>query len=462
LLRLDALNYREEQRGSKGGYWSASPTDFLKEDIDIRRDEFSLAWDYTLEHGSRLTLRARHARREQDTSDDYPGEQNPYMQVLETVQAFETRYQMPIAGGHALTFGAEMKRLEVRGETVKTSVVFPGGQELNDFVRRKGIFAEMDFSLPMHLALTAGLRYDDLDWTPGLPPLPEDLWPYAPGWEGTPERTRSRISPRARLAWKATPKLSLSLSAGAALMAPAPGFERVCCGAVALSNAFSAAETSTNYLLDADYVPWRWWKVRASLLRSDYSDYLQKMAVFTAPDYIPSFARVSYTDFALEGVELGTEMRFFDRLSYGFEWTHLRVKSRGPVRLKPLGPFDFAVTLPEEMIPFQPQDQGSAFVRWDDQARGFDASAQVQYTGPMFVQVLGQTGAVDQFGFDKTTALWIVNLRAQHRLHKGLSGYVGVDNVTNKVQTNLSDPRYEYNWGPLRGRYYYAGLSFEM
>ena len=26
----------------------------------------------------------------------------------------------------------------------------------------------------------------------------------------------------------------------------------------------------------------------------------------------------------------------------------------------------------------------------------------------------------------------------------------------------LGDPRYDYNWGPLRGRYYYAGIGYNF
>ena len=53
-------------------------------------------------------------------------------------------------------------------------------------------------------------------------------------------------------------------------------------------------------------------------------------------------------------------------------------------------------------------------------------------------------------------------MRASKRLSKHITLRAGVDNIGNEYQTWLDDPRFEYQWGSLRGRYYYAGLSYEM
>ncbi len=473
MLRLDAISYDENQRGNKGGFFfnhfeDGVRTGFLREDVDILRRELGLSWDYAFADRSRILVRGRYSRRDQDTSDDFPGEHNPYMHVDEFVRLFDARYESTFFGRHRLTAGVDAKRLEVRGNTIKTSFLFPDGQRLDDFVRQKGVFAEVDLSLPARLDLVLGLRRDNFDWTPHLPPLPEFLWDFLPAWAGIPGREATKTLPRARLAWKATRELALSISAGAAAMAPAPGFERVCCGAMVFSNAFSDLETSRNYLLDADYVPWRWWKIRASIFRSDFDGYLQKMAVFMAPDFIPSFERVNYSDFSLEGADLSMEMRVLEnRLSYGLEVTHLRKRNSGPITadLVPEGLGMQPIVLPDEMIPFLPKDQGAGFVKWDDEQRGVHASIQAQYTGTQYVQRIPQTGFFPPaFGqpFVKTPKFWVFNLRGECRIDRGLSAFVGIDNLTSAHQSNLDDPHFEYNWGPLRDRYIYAGLSFEM
>ncbi len=472
-LRLDAVNYAESQRGNKGGFSfvhfeDGVRTGFLKEDIDILRREIGLAWDYAFADRSRILVRGRYSRRDQDTSDDNPGDPKPYMRIAEFVRLFDARYESTFFGRHRLTAGVDAKRVEVRGETSKTSVLFPKGQRLDDFVRQKGAFAEVELSLPLRFDLTLGVRRDGFDWTPHLPPLSQRFWRLIPEWAGIPARSHWRTSPRARLAWKATPELSLSLSAGEAAVAPAPGFERVCCGAMVFSNAFSDLETSRNYLLDADYVPWRWWKIRASIFRSDFDGYLQKMVVQVNDSFIPSFERVNYSDFSLEGADLSMEMRFLEnRLSYGFEATHLRKWSSGPIttRIVPTELSSVKIVLPDEMIPFLPKDQGAGFVKWDDEQRGVHASIQAQYTGTMYVQRLINRGTFPRGfvpPFVKTPKFWVFNLRGECRIDRGLSAFVGVDNLTSAHQANLDDPHFEYNWGPLRNRYIYAGLSFEM
>jgi outer membrane receptor protein involved in Fe transport len=79
----------------------------------------------------------------------------------------------------------------------------------------------------------------------------------------------------------------------------------------------------------------------------------------------------------------------------------------------------------------------------------------------MYIQRLETpTGPADVFA--KTPDFWIYNFSTRFRIYKGLSIFAGIDNITDEFQLWLDDPRYEYNWGALRGRYVYGGLSFEM
>lgn len=80
----------------------------------------------------------------------------------------------------------------------------------------------------------------------------------------------------------------------------------------------------------------------------------------------------------------------------------------------------------------------------------------------MEIQYLEQNFAIGVPTFVATPSYWVYNVRGEVRLWKGLALFGGVDNVGDYVQEWLNDPRYEYNWGPLRGRYYYGGLAYEM
>ena len=62
--------------------------------------------------------------------------------------------------------------------------------------------------------------------------------------------------------------------------------------------------------------------------------------------------------------------------------------------------------------------------------------------------------------FHSTPAFGTLSVRYDQTLPKGITLYAGVDNATDFVQTTLGKPRYNYNWGPLRGRYAYGGMSY--
>jgi outer membrane receptor for ferrienterochelin and colicin len=454
-IRLDALYYDEEQRDSKGGYEGSADVElgnFLQEDIDILRREYALGWGYRFKDSSQLTLGARYANRNQDTSDDFPGQVQPYMLVDENTSVAELRYQRFLAQRHLLTVGLVYSNLEVDGEILKTTVTFPDGQRLNDFIRHKGAYAEAELSLPHRINLTAGLRWDEYDWTPG----PDSTLRFPiPG-----STVEARFLPRLSVAWRATNEFSMSFSAGSGFAAPRPVFERVCCGAAVTSSAYSAAEESKNYLLEGDWVPYRWLRFRASVFRNEFENFLQKMAIRTAPEYIPTFTEVNYSDFALEGATAGLEFRHFDRLSYGLEYTYLSTQSDEPIWVKRYREDWYPMTI--DQIPFHPSDQGSVFIGWNDSKPGLVVSAQALYTGSMYVQYFNRNTGSIRDSWVETPDFWVYNLNIQKRIYRYVSLFGGVDNITDEYQLWLDDPRYEYNWGPLRGQYFYVGISFDL
>ena len=469
-LRFDLGGYREDQRGSKGGYAPGYPSGFLAEDIDIRRSEASLGWDYTLPDHSKLTVSTRYTRRNQYTSDN-SGIRLPtsslsrpyYMIVNESARLAEARYERGFGARIRFLAGAVGERFEADG-TIKHGInllnpdrIAP--QVIDDFVRHKGVFSQVELSLPRRLDITAGVRWDELDWTPGVNSAPA-IWPTIPN------RKQGLFLPRVRLAWKPVRPLAVSLSGGSAMGAPRPSLERICCGAMAFSTGVTEyPEFSRNYLLDLDYVPFRWWHLRGTAFKNDYEHYLQKMAM-VAFDYTPSYLVANYSRFQLKGVEIATDFRFLEgRLSFGAVASHLRVESEHPIVAsadillnEEVG--KWSLQLPTGMIPFVPKNQASAFVKWDDNEAGWRASVEAMHTGPMKIQLLPRYGFVTEYA--STPGFWLVNMKGSKRFGERFALFGGIDNLTQKVQSHLADPAYEYNWGPLRGRYVYMGLSYEM
>jgi outer membrane receptor protein involved in Fe transport len=60
----------------------------------------------------------------------------------------------------------------------------------------------------------------------------------------------------------------------------------------------------------------------------------------------------------------------------------------------------------------------------------------------------------------ETPDFWLVNLAVRAPLPADFELVVGVDNLTDEVQDDMDDPTTDYNWGPLVGRTWRAGLRF--
>lgn len=448
-FRLDALGYREKQTANKGGYHGpARPIElghFLKEDAEIERNEFGAAVEQRFLDGSRLSLRLRKADRRQDTSDN-SGTPQPYMWVREHASLGEVRYERTIADRHSWVVGVAARRFEVAGTTIKRSMLYPDGQRLDDITRHQGAFSELGLALPNRVDLTLGLRWDTFTYETSGNQL-----------AGVKERSANRLLPRLRIGWKATPTLGLALAAGDGLAVPRPVFERVCCGALVQSNTGARPEISRNFLLDLDFVPKPWFHLRGTLFRNEYTDYLQKTVAWVFSNYIPSYEQVNFPDVVVQGVEIATDFRFMDRFSAGLQFSRLHSDSRRPAPIL-LGGM-VAYELAPGRLPYLADNQGSVSLKWSDKERGFEISAQAQYTGGMLIQRLDTFfGPADVLA--ETPSFWTVNVRGDVKVWRELSLFVGVDNLTDKVQLWLDDPRYEYNWGQLRGRYLYGGVSY--
>jgi outer membrane receptor protein involved in Fe transport len=443
-LRVDGVAYREDQRDSKGG-WSG--TRFYREDIDIERDSLGAAWEQELDGGGRLSVRARRAAREQVISDDSTGAKKPYMWVDETSRQFEARYERILLDRHVLVAGASYTEFDVEGLTAKS--VGPTDQAVIDRIDHAGAFAEVSWTLPRGFDLTTGLRWDDFS---------HEVFDSELELAGPVEQDLgSAVLPRARLGWKPHETLGLALSVGRSYAAPPPAFERVCCGARFITNIDAKAADGWNAMLDADYVPRRWLRLRAALFRNQIDDYFQKYVLLSI-GYIPSYLVVNYDEVEIDGYELSAEIRVRNRLSIGLTGTHLEATFDTPLVARYRG-FDLPLAEPGT-LPYLPEDTGAAFVTWEDNRRGFELTVEGQYTGEQRIQELPEFGPVTTFR--TTPDFWIYNARFRARIWGGLSAFGGVDNIGDEAQLWLDDPRYEYNWGALRGRYWYGGLAYDL
>jgi outer membrane receptor protein involved in Fe transport len=61
-----------------------------------------------------------------------------------------------------------------------------------------------------------------------------------------------------------------------------------------------------------------------------------------------------------------------------------------------------------------------------------------------------------------TESFWVVNVNAAYDLRGGIALFAGIDNLNDYVQSTLGDEQFSHTWGPLRGRYVYAGVGYRF
>jgi outer membrane receptor protein involved in Fe transport len=108
-------------------------------------------------------------------------------------------------------------------------------------------------------------------------------------------------------------------------------------------------------------------------------------------------------------------------------------------------------------IPYTVRDRGALALNFSA-PHALVVGLAAQYTGPTLIQTFTSTSVGEELF--ATESFWVVNLNASKTFKNNVSFYLGVDNVFDYVQSTLGIPLFDYNWGPLRGTYFYAGVGY--
>lgn len=120
-----------------------------------------------------------------------------------------------------------------------------------------------------------------------------------------------------------------------------------------------------------------------------------------------------------------------------------------------------------------------AYLALDYERGPWEATARVNFTGPMDLNRFHDDGSGDQgrFNFDgtpkrkKSPSFATVDARVQYSLSRNVSLFLGVDNLFDYYQSKKESPLWvdaeggvdvTHIWGPMRGRYVYAGAKFSF
>ena len=118
-----------------------------------------------------------------------------------------------------------------------------------------------------------------------------------------------------------------------------------------------------------------------------------------------------------------------------------------------------------------------AYLRLDYDSGPWTGMLRATWTGPMDLAKFYDYDNNQRYNFDgspkrrKSPAYWVVDTRAEYRLNKQWSAYLGVDNLFDFKQSDKEsmlwiDAAGSYDvthiWGPNRGRFIYGGVKFAL
>lgn len=470
---------REDAPDGHGKFFAPTPPastgTYGREDAFVEAEGWSFGVDGKLGENGRVSLRAMGFDRLHETLDQSvsPTQEDldPVFTIDEEHRAYQLRYAHFITERGVQLSGAISRREQI-DNVIAWQQTDPGLIRVRDTWESDGADIGITWQPAGRWSLRAGTRYDRFRWSDQTERT------------GLAEREESAFSPRAKLSVKPTDTWQLTFSAGYGARAPRPIYEEVCCGQRLSPTVDVDLEESRALAFDVQWQPSTLLRVGMYLHHTELDNHILRM-VGTSLIGIQTYALGNIPEAVLQGATVTSRVRTQRGFTADLSFTALDTDAGDQPTIAnhflPIGPsqiyrheFDF------DEVPYIAQRSGSLQLGWSDPAGRFDALLQAQYQGAVPIQtwyadfasvtngnckLSGPSGSLDpqlcvRDGLSDTESFWVFNLRGSVRLSKWLRLHLGVDNATEYIQSDLFDPANDYNWGPIRGRYYYGGLTF--
>ncbi len=441
------------------------------EDVELERTQFDLRYEGFFKDGSQLSLGAVRAERESDILETFQGRESqrvPTYFIDEDHDHAELSWSRAFGSKVLFRAGGAVTERQFAVVDVRYNI-FPLGLGFEDAlthaqhedVEEMGAWAEGQWTVGSKVDLALGLRYVDYDYKDE-----EDR----PQWLDYDLPIGDKFLPRIALTYKPNSSTTLRLSAGTGYRQPEPSYEEVCCGRRYRGNRGIGMEESTSFGLEWTYQPDAKFRVGASAFFTDYDNMLANIAVL-AYQYQPTYQNVNVPE--ARTTSFGFNVRFdatnWLTLRASATWLDAENRTPGgeiPALLDFFGNPNEYVFEDVDEIPYLTELTATlgADVRLSKRA---SASVTAQYTGEMLIQRFdagfsGVIGSELNQGFFPTDKHWVVNLYTSYDLGGGFSLFAGVDNIGDYIQEDLGIYTTDYNWGPLRGRYAYGGMTYRF
>jgi outer membrane receptor for ferrienterochelin and colicins len=471
-LKLGASIYEEDQEDGRGAPYFTLDNQWEgweREDVQLGRRQVDLSYGFEPRSGSNLQFTAFRSDRSQDIQEtqtqSFPLVDLYNVVQLETYAIEESHdharaaFTQPVGHGATVRVGvsATKGRYEVL-DVLNNLLTGRPGHVFEERLTERGAWAEGETSLGGKVDLALGLRYVDITYSDN-----EDrsFWASLPLPEG------DRFLPRASLTYKPTDAFNLRFSAGTGFRAPQPTYGEVCCGRRYRNSRGLRTETSEAYGFELTYQPDPRYKVAASYFLTKFDDLLIRLAPWSDTRLRRTYQSVNVTKARYNSVnmEVRFELSRYWTIKGAGSWLDAANRSEDDVivALVDYGSDDAGqdVVLHTKTIPFLAEWRGSIGTDFTSGSGLVKVGVSAAYTGSLLTQRFVKNQAEPE-EFVKTADFRVVNFRASKAFRNGVTIFAGVDNIFDHVQDDIGNPQFDYNWGPLRGIYYYAGISYSM
>jgi outer membrane receptor protein involved in Fe transport len=269
------------------------------------------------------------------------------------------------------------------------------------------------------------------------------------------------------LTYKPTNALNLRFSAGTGFRAPQPTYGEVCCGRQYRNSRGLSTETSEAYGFELTFQPDPGYKVAASYFLTDFDDLLIRLAPWSDTRLRRTYQSVNVTKARYNSFNVDFRFEISHHWMIKAAASTLDASNRSEddaiVALVDYGSDDagLPVVLHTKTIPFLADRRGALGANFTSTGGLVNVGISAAYTGSMLNQRFIKNEAEPQ-EFVPTADFWVVNLTGSKAFKNGLTIFGGLDNIFDYVQDDIDNPQFDYNWGPLRGIYYYVGISSSM
>ncbi len=459
------------------GFLRDGEDQWTREDTLLERRSHRAGWTWTQRNGGTLAVRGLTADREQRVLSQLtaipdlfgPGSDQLFdrFQIEEENHWVGASYDRPIGFAWRISTGIESSYQRVAANSVNIFTLIGGGtpdeaEEAEDKVELQSAYFDAGWAPSTKFDMLFGVRYDDVE-------LSHDEINLGRVIQNTQED--SQVSPRVTMRWFPSSGWTLRFLAGRTFRPPKPILAEVCCGQSYQDSSSARPETATTVGLETIFQPDPEWRVSAYMARTEFDDHLLRLVAWSQL-FIQTYALANVGEAQADTAEIA--MRYTPggaggrlQLDTSIGWLDFTNTGDRNVPVE-VAPPSFATTqtvlVPMDEIPYRPERTGSiaATYRFADK---YLVSIGGNYTGEMWIQQFNADGispnGLEQ-AFRRTDDFWIGTLSAVIPLNESIEFQINLDNFTDEIQNDLGDPTTDFNWGPLAGRTWSAGLRVHL